>query len=130
VKRLIFFILTDDFIYYVAEPAMLLVGAVALSSINVPCGYPILIAVILIVVRSDSQLWLYLKAHEVMDAKKLEGAVKGQLEGPTAKGGGGIAIAQIPLSLTPRPPTDEKSVFDRLSPELQMLLARDRGMQP
>jgi hypothetical protein len=131
VRRLIFFILTDDFIYYVAEPVMLLLGAGALVSIDVVPGYPILMAVILIVVRSDQQLWLYLKAHEVMDAKKLEGAVKGQLEDPSLNGrGGGIPIAQIPLSLASRPPTDEKSVFDRLSPELQMLLARDREMQP
>ena len=38
VGRLVFVILTDDFIFYVAEPALLVLMAVALGSIAVPCG--------------------------------------------------------------------------------------------
>jgi hypothetical protein len=93
-------------------------------------SYPTLIAVVLVVVRSDSQLWLYLKAHEVMDGKQFEQAIKATLEGGPTKGGGGIPIAEIPLGPATRAATGERAVFDRLSPELQMLLLRDRALQP
>jgi hypothetical protein len=129
VRRMAGRILRDDFIYYVAEPSMLVVGAIALWSIGATLWfYPIVLAVALISVRSESQLFVYLKAHEVMDGKKLERTIKGILEEP-ASGGSAIPITQIPAAAGRLVATDNESVFNRLSPELQMLLMRDRAAQ-
>ncbi len=126
VDRLTRRVLNEDFIYYKAEPVMLFLGAIAIWSIgSILWPYPIFLAGALIFVRNDAQLSLYLKAHEIMDGKKLEGAIRGQLEAPVASVGRRISVAQIPASPAQRPATDDQSVFDRLSPELQMLLTRD-----
>jgi hypothetical protein len=127
VRRLLFRILSDDFVYYGAEPGMLLLAAWAVWSIGATVWfYPILLAVALIAARSDAKLALYLKAHEVMDGKKLERSIAGMLQEPAPQGHG-IPVAQIPVGCSGRPPTDNRSVFERLSPDLQLLLARDRA---
>jgi hypothetical protein len=119
--------LTDDFIYYLGEPAVLVISAVALWSIGSTIFfYPVILACICVIVRNDSQLWLYLKAAEIPDGKRLERAVKTELEGPETFGHGSIPVAEVPPVPRMRFATDAKSVFDRLSPELQTLLMKDR----
>jgi hypothetical protein len=131
VARLISVLLNDDFIYYVAEPSVLVLVAFALFSIgSTLCGYPLELAIALIVVRNAVQSFVYLKAHEVVDGKKDERAIKLQIEGPDpARFAAGGALARIPPAPGDRAATDDQSVFNRLSPELQMLLMRDRAMQ-
>ena len=90
--------------------------------------YPLLIAVALVFVRNDAELYMYLRAHEVVDGQMLERAIRRELEVP-ATGAGGIPVAQIPPAPINRPATDEQNVFNRLSPDLQLLLARDRALQ-
>jgi len=127
IRRYVSAVLRDDFIYYVAEPVALLLAAGALWSIGSTLFYyPILLAITCIVVRNDAQLWLYLKAHEIPDGKRLERAVKWQLDGPEPGRGDGVELAQIAEAPRMRWATDDRSVFDRLSPELQDLLMKDR----
>jgi hypothetical protein len=127
VRRMIETALTGDFIYYVGEPSLFVVAAAALWSIGSSmCLYPIVLALICIIVRNDAQLWLYLKAAEIPDGKRLERAVKTELEGPETFGHSEIPVAEIPPVPRMRFATDDRSVFDRLSPELQTLLMKDR----
>jgi hypothetical protein len=118
--------LTNDFVYYVAEPAALLLASAAMWSIGSEMfRYPILLAFICVVVRNDAQLWLYLKAHEIPDGKKLERAINTEFEDPSQRGLT-TASAEIPDSCFVPVETDDSSVFDRLSPELQTVLMKDR----
>ena len=127
VRRYIRIVLNEDFIYYVVEPFTLVLAGFGLWSIGSTLFYyPIGLAIILMIVRNDAQLWLYLKAHEIPDGKRLERAVKWQLDGPEQSGGHGIVVAQIPNAPVAKTETDGESIYDRLSPELQMLLAKDR----
>lgn len=127
VRRLVGAVLREDFIYYIAEPVTMLFAAIALRSIDSTLFYyPIILAIALVVFRNDAQLWLYLKAHEIPDGKRMERAVKSELEGPAQSGGSGSLVAQIPDAPRMRFATDDRSVFDRLSPELQSLLLKDR----
>jgi hypothetical protein len=127
VRRHIRIVLNEDFIYYVVEPLTLVLAGLGLWSIDSTLFYyPIGLAFILMIVRNDAQLWLYLKAHEIPDGKRLERAVKWQLDGPEQSGGHGIVVAQIAnVPVVETAPCGE-SIYDRLSPELQMLLAKDR----
>jgi hypothetical protein len=127
VRRLVSIALDEDFVYYVAEPGSLVLVGVGLWSIgSTAFYYPMGIALILMIVRNDAKLWLYLKAAEIPDGKRLESAVKWQLDGPEQGGNYGTVVAQIPQVATANGPTGGDSVYDRLSPELQMLLAKDR----
>ena len=129
VDRLVRALLNLDFIYYIAEPASLVLVAGALWSIGSALSfYPLLIAVALVFVRNDAQLSLYLRAHEVVDGQMLEKAVRGELDVPSTAAGG-TPVAQIPPAPVGGPATDDQSVFSRLSPDLQLLLARDRAIQ-
>ena len=127
VRRFIDIVLNEDFIYYFTEPFTLVLAGFGLWSIgsSLFC-YPIGLAFILMIVRNDAKLWLYLKAHEIPDGKRLERAVKWQLDGPDQFGGQGTVVAQIPLAPVPASAASGESIYDRLSPELQMLLAKDR----
>ena len=118
-------LLTDNFIYYVAEPLALLVVALALWSIgSVLFFYPVLVAISCAIVRNDAQLFVYLKASEIPDGKMLEREIKSEFEGPKREGN--TPVAEIaPPRFVPLP-TDSASVFERLSPELQTLLMKDR----
>jgi hypothetical protein len=119
-------ILRDDFIYYVGEPALLILVSAVLWSIGSSIFYyPIILAFGCIVFRNDAKLWLYLKAHEVPDGKRFERAIKFELDGPSPTGGYDIHVARIPEAPS-RPAADNESVFERLSPELQDLLTKDR----
>ena len=130
-QRLVRVLLSIDFLHYVAEPVMLLALAAALWSIGSHLyGYPSLMALGLIFVRYDSQLRSYLQAHEIADAKMLEREVMSEFEGSPLPASACVTVAQLPLPPTGRPTTDERSVFKRLSPELQMLLMRDRATNP
>jgi hypothetical protein len=130
VRRLLFRITSDDFIYYYAEPSILLLGAWGLWSIGVTLWfYPIILAAALISGRSDAKLAVYLKAHEVMDGQKMERSIKNMLAEP-ASVQHGIPVAQIAAASAERPATDNRSVFERLSPDLQLLLTRDRAAKP
>lgn len=122
-------LLKNDFIYYFAEPFTLCVIAAALHSIGTRLWFsPIVYALGLIIVRSDSQLDTYLMAHAVVDGQMTEQSIRQQLEGPNLGiGGAGIATAQLPVAPVHLEPTDDQSVFDRLSPELQILLASGRA---
>lgn len=116
-----------DFVYYVAEPLAVLLVAAGLYSIGSHLFlYAIVIAFALIVVRSEAQLRIYLQAHEVMDGKRFEERLKFELEGPSAAKPAAL-FAHIPSAPANRPPTDARSVAQRLSPELQLLLVRDRA---
>lgn len=127
VRRFIGIVLNEDFIYYIAEPFTLVLTGFGLWSIGSSLFYyPIGLACILMIVRNDAKLWLYLKAHEIPDGKRLERAVKWQLDGPEQGGGGNTVIAQIPKVSIPVSAESGESIYDRLSPELQMLLAKDR----
>jgi hypothetical protein len=126
VKRWLERILSEDFVYYVMEPAALLFVAAALWSIGSSLlYYPILAAIALIVVRNDDHLWLYLKAHEIPDGKMLERAINAEFGG-AAQRGAGNAIARIPVAPADCAATDNASVFERLSPEMQTVLMKDR----
>jgi hypothetical protein len=122
-------VLDPDFIYYSAEPAVLVIAALALASIGSTLfPYPLLLAVSLIFHRHDAKLLLYLRAHEIADGKMVERAIMREYQGDGAKNGSGdIRVAQIPAAPTNRAATDRQSVFDRLSPELQLLLVRDQA---
>jgi hypothetical protein len=100
VRRLVAAVLRDDFIYYVSEPALLILTAAVLWSIGSSIFYyPIILAFGCIVVRNDAQLWLYLKAHEIPDGKRFERAVKWELDGPSPTGGhdnAGTSQIQLP----------------------------------
>ena len=127
VRRLLSILLKDDFIYYVGEPAVLTLAAVALWSIGSTLAfYPILLAVSFMVVRNRAKLHRYLRAHEVMDGQMEEREIRAEIEAPTPGHGIG-AVAQIPPPPTDRPATDSQSVFQRLSPELQLLLMRNQS---
>jgi len=127
VRKLIGIVLNEDFVYYIAEPLSLVLVGLGLWSIDSSLFYyPIGLAVILMIVRNDAQLWLYLKAHEIPDGKRLERAVKWQLDGPEQGGGWNAVVSQIPQAPAAESATRGESVYDRLSPELQMLLAKDR----
>jgi len=131
VKRFIYSILKADHIYYVLEPALLASCALALRSIGSPLYfYPIVIAVGVIVARNERQLYYYLRAHEIVDGQMVEAAIKSEL-GAQSSGAGSAAseIARIPPTPANLAATDRQSVFDRLSPELQLLLVRDRAVQ-
>ena len=131
VRKLIGILLNEDFVYYVAEPLGLVLLGLGLWSIDSTlCYYPIGLAVILMIVRNDAQLWLYLKAHEIPDGKRLERAVKWQLDGPEPNGGHDIVVAHIPHVPAANTPARGDSIYDRLSPELQMLLEKDRFTHP
>ncbi|MDR3404233.1 MAG: hypothetical protein P4L99_17170 [Chthoniobacter sp.] len=128
VRRLARSALNLDFIYYVAEPATLLAVAVALWSIgSILWIYVAALAVGLVFVRYHAKLRLYLRAHELADAQMFERALMSQFEGPIALVGTSVAVAEIPAAPVTRQAENEHSTFDRLSPELQMLLARDRA---
>ena len=128
-RRLCDLLVNMNFIYYVAEPFGLFLFAKGLHSIgSMFYFYPLVLAVALVVVRNEVQMHDYLLAHEVVDGKMLERDIKWQLEG-LAPGRIAIPVAQIASARSSRPATDSKSVFDRLSPELQMLLMRDRAAQ-
>lgn len=130
VQKLVPVLLSIDFLHYVAEPGMLILVSAALLSIgSLVCVYTVLLAVALIIVRCDAELRLYLRAHEIADAKMLEHAVMSEFEGPAPARSAGSAVAQIPAALSNRTPVDDQSVFDSLSPDLQMLLVRDRATQ-
>ena len=124
-RRRVGVLLNDNFIYYVAEPLALMLVSLALWSIgSVLFFYPILVAIACIIVRNDAQLWFYLKAHEIPDGQRLERAIKSEFEGPKKEGS--TPVAEImPLRFQPLR-TDSASVFERLSPELQTLLMKDR----
>jgi len=127
VRRMINTMLNEDFIYYFAEPFTLVLAGFGLWSIDSTLFYyPIGLAFILIIVRNDAQLWLYLKAAEIPDGKRLERAVKWQLDGPEPGSAHGTVVAQIPHVTVAATETGGESIYDRLSPELQMLLAKDR----
>lgn len=129
-NRLVHTLLNPDFIYYIGEPVALVLVAAALWSIgSVLYFYPLLIAVALIFFRNDAQLSLYLRAHEVVDGQMVEKAIRGELDAP-ATGTGGTPVAEIPAAPVAAPANDEQSVLSRLSPDLQLLLARDRATQP
>lgn len=131
VCRMLPIILTDDFIFYVAEPGILILSAPALFSIGATLYlYPILLAIALICVRNDRQLYIYLKAHEIADGQMMERAVRSEFEGSGNGKAVDIPVVQIPEAPTGRLATDGKSVFNRLSPELQMLLAHGKDTQP
>jgi hypothetical protein len=127
VRRLVSIALNEDFVYYVAEPGSLVLVGFGLWSIGSSLFYyPIGIALILMIVRNDAELWLYLKAAEIPDGKRLERAVKWQLDGPEQGGVHGTVVAQIPQVAAANSPAGGESIYERLSPELQMLLAKDR----
>ncbi len=118
--------LSDDFIYYVAEPVVLLLASAALWLVGSGLFfYPIILAVGCVVVRNDAQLFLYLKAHEIPDGKRFERAIKYELDGPAHLGGHDIQVANIVGPASAPLADDGKRVFDRLSPELQELLTKD-----
>ncbi|GEM_PF-5536218 len=125
VRRLLGKLLTADFVYYVAEPVTLLLASAALWSIGSSLYlYPVILAIAFVVVRNDAKLWLYLKAHEIPDGKMLERAVKSEFEGPVP--GAGVMLAQLSTAPVMRGEIENESVFDRLNPELQSLLLKDR----
>ena len=112
--------------YYVVEPAALILVAVAIWSAGSNLYfYPVFLALTLIGVRNDEQLWLYLKAHEIPDGKMLESAIKTELQAP-ARNHSDIPIAQISDAPVDHIATDSNSVFERLSPDLQTILMKDR----
>jgi hypothetical protein len=118
--------LSNDFVYYIAEPVALLLAAAALWSIGSTLFcYPILLAITCIVVRNDAQLWLYLKAHEIPDGKRLERAINSEFGDP-AQRSATTAAAEIPERCFVPVATDDESVFERLNPDLQTVLMKDR----
>jgi hypothetical protein len=118
--------LQQDFIYYVGEPAVLLLAAAAVWSVGSSLWYyPVVLAFGCIVARNDAQLYFYLKAHEIPDGKRFERAIKLELDGHSPPGGYDIQVARIPEAPS-RSEIDDRNVFDRLSPELQDLLMKDR----
>ncbi len=131
VKKATTLLLKDDFIYYVGEPFALAIVAAALHSIGATLAfYPILLAIALIFVRNDAQLYSYLQAYDVMDGKKLEREIRLQIEGSGISQQAPARMAQIPAVPGERIAVDRESVFERLSPELQTLLIRDQLKQP
>jgi hypothetical protein len=118
-------VLHNDFVYYVAEPAVLLLAAVGIWSIGSDLYYyPVVLAITCIVVRNDAQLWLYLKAHEIPDGKTLERSINSEFEDP-ARRGVQTSVAGIPDRRFVPVATDSESVFGRLDQNLQFLLMKD-----
>lgn len=135
VSRFTLTLLKQNFLHYVAEPAMLLVVAVALESIGSRlAGYPAIIALLLVFVRRDMELRLYLQAHEIADAQSFEQEIMWQLEGGSSENAtahsAAAVMVRIPATSAYRPAVDERSALERLSPELQALLRQRETNQP